>query len=342
MRTAWLLSLTVSTLLVQSSFSSSLAEQRPTTGEPADQFKQFIHDPPPIANLVYSQEVPRDPKTTNSMDFFLDELRWQTNAVFFAQSYSNLAISGEAADLEKYSSILANYEKKFSRRMGVNLYLWTDAGRKEEERNSLTALRDLTLQSHAADMLNMGCHLIPVGSVQWAGDGFLVTNANQGIWVNGKLSRDSQGRATMMTVEAHDLKTPNEISQVWTYRYYYDGSLSLPFLPSRIVSLMAQDGETNLISIFKIYSLEAAAAPLPESQFSIPDHIATNNLVAQIVVSNKYLYYSQQGQHFRLADSFAADQARQITKGVYYFIALMFLSPLILYWLQQRKQNKNK
>lgn len=224
--------------------------------------------------------------------------------------------------------------------MDKNFYEWADTGKASEEHNSLKVQHDMLLTYYGPHVLNMGCTLAPIGSIKWVNDEFAVTNQNQGLSLHGKLFRDGEGRASKMTVEFHTLGSSK--MEHFTYDYFYDTPLSLAYLPSRIVTRLEEDHSFMFPNTLKIYALDTRTSPLAESDFTIPTAIATNNLVAQIVVSNEFLVYNQQGRQFVIADAFSANQARKVTKLVYYIFAVLLFSPLVIYWWPRRRGQKTK
>ncbi|GEM_PF-6776828 len=312
----------------------------------ADELKQFMENPPCIERILYVQEVPNDPKNPDSMDFFQFQLRWQTNGVFFAQAYTNLVAGHEDGDLLKYKDVFGNYEKRYGRKTAANFYEWTDTGKSDEHGNSLQQYRQTVLSAFTADMLNAGCHLVPVHSIHWNGDEFVVTNEEQGIWATGRLFRDANNRASKMTVEARSLARAGA-HESWVYEYSYERPLSLPYYPSRILAFSSENGgATNLISRFNIESMAIADKPQPASAFLIPDDVATNAMVAHVVISNRFLVYDQGGRRFKLADGPAASEARKLTRGVYFVVAGVLFAPFLIFFLGRKKEaaglNANK
>ncbi|MBI1178872.1 hypothetical protein GC207_15680 [bacterium] len=318
-------------------FSVYAAASATAPEKPADQFKRFLEEPPPIKMCIYDQEVPEpDGKSTYLQNLF----RWQTNGLLFAQSYTNLETTGAATNLLDYPDLIGYYDRNYARKQGGLVTEWIDKGSAVESHNSLKAASALVLRVFVADILNMGCHLVPVGSIQWTGDSFQVTNDYKGTFVQGTLFRDEQGRAESLSVESRLVGKPKDKDEIWFYEYHYERPLSLAYLPSRIVSSKSINGTNVVVSIFNIYTLEAAESPLSEDFFRIPNFVLTNNLVAHVTVSNKFLVYDQDGQNFMIADSFAADKARLITKKIYYLIAVLLFSPLVFFWAYQKVKKK--
>ena len=302
--------------------------------ESADFFKEFIQDPPTISILIYEQEVP-EPGGRKS--YFHNLLRWQTNGVLFAQSYEDLSRTGHESNLVKYPDVLAQHGNQYTRSQGGSYWEWKDTGNPDEMGNSLKRSVDFVKQVFAADVLNMGCHLVPIRSIQWVGDGFTVTNIENGRIVSGHLSRDSQGKAAVMDVESRLAGNPRIIDAAWEYMYYYDQTLSLPFLPSRIVASKREKNSKKTVSIFNLKRLETAIAPLAIDYFTAPEPVLVEDQVlTRVSVSNKFLVYEEDGRRFISPDLAASNESQAQLSKVYLLGALILISPVVFLCLSRR------
>lgn len=296
----------------------------------ADKFKEFVENPPTIALLVYDQKVV-EPGGGGS--YFQNLFRWQTNAFLFAHGYENLVAINQETDLTRYPDVVAYFGNRFTRRQGEAFSDWTDTGKPEESRNSVKQGLDVPLNVWAAKILNMGTHLVPIGSIRWSADEFTVTNKIKGTLVKGRLLRDNQDRARMMTVESYSENNPQELIERWTYEYSYERALSLSYLPSQLVASRAKGRFGEVTMIFNIYRIDTSSVTLPLAYFLALETGAS----VRIGVSNKFLIHNQPDGVIVRLDPWANQQDHRTSNKFYLLVALVLASPLIFFWMYRRK-----
>ncbi len=268
--------MTCGSLAAVASPSQQAGGVRPTA---ADQFKDFIANPPVIEDLKWALEWPG--VATN-----YDHLLYQSNAVFLGQSTSPQTHEGK---YDAYQLAIGRFANEFWFKGPSEFYVWTNHNIVAEHSN-VVEYSYLQMQGTVSWALNVGCFLADPGTIRWTGDTFVVTNRQDGLWLLGSLRRDEKQRAASLSVEARRLNRGRNHSEdkLLICDYFYDRPVLVDFLPSRIRVSIQEQGEETITNVLKIFNIRTNRLMLPKSTFDF--------LVAQVpsptnilVVSNEFV-----------------------------------------------------
>jgi hypothetical protein len=307
-------------------------------------FKHFVESPPRIKDLVYSQEIAG--LVTN-----YHRIKWQENALWFGRSDSNLLTRPDFNDVSLYTLIVARFEDKKFVYNGSALYSWTNFNGLDTNYNSVTTTFDHVLNGQIADILNMGCQLAAVGSIEWRSNSFEVENQEKAILIKGSLESDLNScRASKLVVEQYSLgdKRSKLERPAWSYEYKYETTPLLGYLPSEIVaSFKESDGSLGMSINYRIGMIELSDEKLDESDFVLNYQLFPTSTIP-IMITNGTLVYSAGGRVVVATEvkpatnPLTASQRKSIRYAVLGAFGLLCVIPLLFVWLNSRMRINHK
>jgi hypothetical protein len=322
--------------------NSAVGSEQPTDLPAADQYKRFIENPPPVQDMFVEVRFPERPPS-----FY--HAKWQTNCIFIGyNSSTNMLAAQSATNLLDYYRISSRFGDIYWQKIGADLYSWTNLNLPKQTTNSVTFGLNNAAQLFLYPVMNGGLDLRPAASLRWADDTFSFTN--QTFWFKGVLQRDNAGRAESETVSFANLGQAIPEKYHYSYDYYYDAKLSLPYLPSRI-EWHATDGEQrNYSRTIVIHSISVAPEPMDVAAFSLDPLLSTTNIHNVVTIATNLLVINPTNQPPGIIRSVVQDPIAAVLvkrpnyRAIYYSIAIIiFLAPVVIYllfFLRDRKKDR--
>jgi len=291
-------------------------------GDPADQLKRFLTNPPVISELLYSYELPRLSQTNH---YFL---RSQPGAFLVAETATDLG-HDRPADLDRYGRIFARFENRYWQKVDTVLTVWINFAGDRVLTNTILATADNYHRGVLPKVLNLGVGMVYPGAIRWEQDRLTATNPATGFTVEGWLERDDQGRAHRI----HLLSTnvARGVGGASTIVYHYETPLELPFLPSRIESIPAAP-TSPLAYVLRIHSLTTTPSPLEETAYALrPEQFPTLEGLSTWG-DGVFITRWADGQVVERADPLVEAPNRTKVRGVFLFVLLLLLMSPLIWW----------
>ncbi len=251
---------------------------------PVESFKAFVSSPPTLSDLTWTEEQLSNAESTNYY-----RMKYQPGALFLG--HANSPIASPTATADSYGIVVSRFGSNYWVKEFNALYVWTNTHNPREQGNSADALFHLKARTEAARILNMGFQQAPIASIRWQHNSCSVTNVEEKSVFSAVLTAGLDGRASELVVERRRIKKPANTPPDSTviYEYSYDTALPLTYLPSTIEAYSQQRGGPRKGPLYRwrIINVAAAAAPLPESAFSLIPYTGSG-AEFQYYISNEY------------------------------------------------------
>ena len=301
--------------------------------QPAEQFKQFISNPPPIADLVCEIRKSGEPAQ------FI-RLRWQTNASFLQiESATNLEAFLSDTNPARYSYMIeARYNNIYWHKAGGMLEMTTNDNTEGSLPNTIVKSVVNLNNYFAGPVLTFGALLRLSGSTRWVDDAFTFTGDKE-LESSGTMTRDEQGRAKTLTSTTRNLKDNSSVEFVC--QYFYDNPLALSYLPNRIER--QRSGEASKQTII-IHSITLTGKPLTEAAFSLQNLAASPDIDHVITTSNEFHIMYKKGETLPVVfkDPSLSETRKPSYQMAYFLIAIcLFLVPFLIFLFSKRGRERN-
>lgn len=300
---------------------------------PVQQFKRFIEETPPISNLLLVKELQGSISHTR--------IKFQPPSVYVGWGTGAIP-SGDNPSITNYVNWIGRHENIYLLKSHNAFFTWTNHGDPAELGNTVHSTYEHMLGLQLSEALNMGMQVPPVGSIRWNDDSFVVTNADRGFIVRGKLSTNAKGQAERMVLRSIPLSKPNSDGFDSEYLYEYDSPLSLSYIPSTITVKSEVQG-TPYTYKYRILKLELASRPLVASDFLVAP--GDEDKLTRVTITNKYRLYTKRisGDTNLVAalDRQHRTPAKMATKTLFWVWAIAILSIFPIFLCLSHRKNKN-
>lgn len=313
----------------------------PSDAAPADRYKEFIQHPPSITDLFVEH---RDAGQASSFYF----AKWQTGCFFVACAPGETGGAfQEITNLADFEMIFSKYHSVYWQKTGSDLYSWTNLDLPKQQTNSITGSCQNFCQAVLTPILNGGCDFMPIGSISWVGDTFSYRSKDMDYWAKGILNRDRSGRAANLTIAIGKLGDPTPYGRHYSFDYYYDAALSLPFLPSRIERHYVDDNGKEWTHTVIIHEIRISQKPMNESAFSLEPLADTTNITDIITESNNlFVTLVKDAKPGVIAFGFRQDPSapnlQTDFRRVYFRIAVLILVLIPIFYVPIYYFNRNR
>jgi hypothetical protein len=292
--------------------SSEPAESRNTDGLTVfEQFKQFIADPPPIEDMVFSYQGPPvsrfDPATKQVFKepAPVQHIRaqWGPEHVLVVTSPMPESLIPEPLSEQfelKEGTLLIRSKDEFWNFFSPNhVAYWKGAPAYPYERGNSVLGAYLQRTSPLFAFLNMGPHFMGPRAVQWSGNRFRYEAKviHGEFLIEGELFAGSDGSPEKMTFRIRSATADGR----YLVRYYFPTNVtSLPrFVPERVHSIVYHGAKEYPDKDIRIATLKFGMPALPAREQAVAYWIRQRPF-SEFIYTNQALYAVEPGGELRL------------------------------------------
>lgn len=301
---------------------------------PFERFKQFVQQPPVVADIVYMSNV----GPLGSPDKFnYYHCRWQTNAFYRRQLPSLRSLNTlEVMESGRFISRFGNTHWTFETGKILSVF----------DRSDPSSRAPLKLHSAWEDsfssVLNMGVANLPIGSITFSDNKYSAISPISGSAVSLQLFPTQS--FPPLPSHLHVIYRSQGIDYSYVVKYGFErrGNIAEEYLPDRISVFRIQEGVEHANQEFRILYLKTSLSPLPQASFD-PTVFATQK-TRRLVYTNNWVSELSRGTWKPLAISHEATgdvtKSQPATRFFYIALALLSLITILAFKVRLKSQKQ--